>query len=340
MSSFHNHLPKLLLVIISLSLALVLSACETQTIQATARTYVIGEISNIPIGANPVTTNGVSYTRQGSFHTEMEKIGYVQDKNVTYIFDPDSITADKLDAAAQKLVEAKVDVIVAYGTTAALAAKKATANTAIPVVFVGSVDPVQLGLVKSLQNTEGNVTGIGGTSDAYAKQLEWLIKIDPSIKRVYVPYVTPGNALTMAVIKAVEDFGRKSGIEIITEAFAADADPEAAVANMPDVDAIMNVPFSAFMTQFRTVSLEKKLAFTLSFPNSMDTGGLLSYNYTEQTVGSEAAHYVDRILRGAKPSDLPVQLATNSLAINLKTAQEIGLQLPDEILQQAEAIVR
>jgi putative ABC transport system substrate-binding protein len=102
----------------------------------------------------------------------------------------------------------------------------------------------------------------------------------------------------------------------------------------------MNVPFSAFIAPFIAVSLEKHLPLTLSFPNSMDTGGLLSYNYTEQTVGSEAAHYVDRILRGAKPSDLPVQLATNSLAINLKTAQAIGLQISDEILQQTEAIVR
>jgi putative tryptophan/tyrosine transport system substrate-binding protein len=231
-------------------------------------------------------------------------------------------------------------VIVAYGTTAALAAKKATANTSIPVVFVGSVDPVQLGLVASLQNTEGNVTGIGGTSDAYAKQLEWLLKIDPTIKRVYIPYLAIGNALNTAAIKSIEDFGSKSGIEIISEGFAPDADPVASAAKMPDVDAIMNVPFSAFITQFLAVSLEKHIPMTLAFPGSMDVGGMLSFNYTEQTVGSEAAHYVDRILRGAKPSDLPIQLATNSLAINLKSAQAIGLEISDEILQQAEAIVR
>jgi putative ABC transport system substrate-binding protein len=338
MSSVAHSLSKRQIVfIMSILLAAILAACGAQ---AEPRKFVVGEISNIPNGPNPVTTNGVAYTRQGSFHTEMEKIGYVEDKNVTYIFDPEALAGDQLTAAAQKLVEAKVDVIVAYGTTAALVAKEATANTTIPVVFVGSVDPVQLGLVTSLQNTEGNVTGIGGTSDAYAKQLEWLLKLDPTIKRVYVPYPDIGNPLAAAAVKSIEDFGKKSGIEVISEAFAPDADPDASVAKMPDVDAIINVPFSPFISQYIALALEKHLPLTRAFPNSMDGGGLFSYNYTEQTVGSEAAHYVDRILRGAKPSDLPVQLATNSLAINLKTAQAIGLNISDEILRQAEAVVR
>ena len=107
----------------------------------------------------------ISVRFDAAFRRGLSDVGYVEGQNLTYIFDPGSTAPDKLDAAAQSLVAANVDVIVAYGTTASLAAQRATVGTDIPVVFVGAVDPVQLGLVKSLQNTEGNVTGVGGCVD-------------------------------------------------------------------------------------------------------------------------------------------------------------------------------
>lgn len=348
------------MILIYSLIVLMLGIASPASAQADTRTFVIGEISNIPGGgvSNPVqatptaapptatpavpapsfTTNGQVGSRQLSFRASMAELGYIEGQNVTYIFDSASIAPNTLDAAAQSLVAANVDVIVAYGTTASLAAQRATAGTDIPVVFVGAVDPVELGLVKSLQNTEGNVTGVGGVSEAYGKQLEWLIQIDPNVQTVYLPYPGLANPVTAAAVNAIQDFATKSGINVVAAELLTPEDIAAAVANLPDVDAIMLVPFAAF--DFIQVAMDHKIPLTYSFPNVMDVGPFLSYNYTEEGIGSTAARFADRILNGAKPSDLPVEIAPNSLAINLKTADAIGLEISDAILLQADIIVR
>jgi len=324
------------------------------------RTFVIGEISSIPGGGVPssgIPTSPVSTptsapatltpsatpsapvaSRQLSFRASLAELGYVEGKNLTYIFDAQSIASDKLDAAAQRLVEAHVNIIVAYGTQASVAAKKAVEGTNIPVVFVGPVDPVQLGLVKSLQNTEGNVTGVGGVSEAYAKQLELMIQIVPTIHKIYLPYPNLTNPITAASVQAIQDFAKKSGVEVITAIVPTTDDVAAAIAAMPDVDAIMVLAFTP--SGFVQAALDRKIPVSGAFPGSVNSGSLLSYNYTEDGVGSAAARFADRILRGAKPSDLPVEIAPSVFAINIKTADAIGLTIPDDILQQATIIVR
>ncbi|MEO8606431.1 MAG: ABC transporter substrate-binding protein [Chloroflexota bacterium] len=363
MSVIHKISSKHHILIICSLLILVLGIASPAMAQDNTKKFVIGEISNVPGGGvtNPTaatptavapptatpavpvpsaTTNGQVGSRQLSFRASMADLGYVEGENLTYIFDSDSIAPDKLDAAAQSLVAANVDVIVAYGTTAALAAQRATVGTDIPVIFVGSVDPVQLGLVKSLQNTEGNVTGVGGVSEAYGKELEWLIQLDPAIHTVYVPYPGLSNPLTAAAVKAIQDFADKSGITIVPAELPTPEDVTAALANMPAVDAIMLVPFAPNIRDFIQVGVQNKIPVTNAFPNIMDLGPLLSYNYTEDGIGSTAARFADRILKGAKPSDLPVEIAPNSLAINLKTADAIGLEVSDEVLRQTDIIVR
>lgn len=326
--------------------------------------FVIGEISNIPGGGvtNPpdpaaptptpaptpdpsipvpsFTTNGEVGSRQLAFRAAMAELGYIEGENLTYIFDSTSIFGESLDTHAQLLVASNVDIIVAYGTSAALAAKRATEGTSIPVVFVGSVDPVQLGLVASLQNTEGNVTGVGGVSEAYAKQLELLIQIDPSISTVYMPYPNLNNPVTALPVQAIQAFAEKSGITLIAAELPTPEEVAAVLADLPDVDAIILVPFAPSPFDFVTLAKERQIPLAYSFPNLMDLGPLLSYNYTEKEVGTVAARYVDRILKGAKPSDLPVEIAANSLAINLQTAEAIGLTLSDDILLQADILVR
>ncbi len=358
MFQIYKGMPKYLIVC---SLLVLVLSMAIPAIAQDNTTFVVGEISNIPGGgvtnasaetptpapptATPevpipsFTTNGQVGSRQLSFRAAMAELGYIEGQNLTYIFDPESIAGPALDTAAQSLVAANVDVIVAYGTTAALAAQRATAGTDIPVVFVGAVDPVQLGLVTSLQNTEGNITGVGGVSEAYGKQLEWLMRIDPDIQTVYLPYPGLDNPVNAAAVQAIQDFAEKSGINIIADELTTPEEIAAAAADLPDVDAIMLVPlFSSFA--FLQASIENHLPLSYSFPNLMDVGPFLSYNYTEQGVGSTAARFVDRILKGAKPSELPVEIAPNSLAINLRTADAIGLDIPDEILRQADIIVR
>lgn len=362
MSATNKVTPSRLIFLICALLTLMFGMVNPTLAQDTKK-FVIGEISNIPNGGvrNPsavtptpaapptatpavaapaLTTNGQVGSRQLSFRASMADLGYVEGQNLTYIFDADSIAPDKLDAAAQSLVAAKVDIIVAYGTTAALAAQRATVGTDIPVVFVGAVDPVQLGLVKSLQNTEGNVTGVGGVSEAYGKQLEWLIQLDPDIHTVYVPYPNLKNPLTAAAVKSIQDFAGKTGITVVTAELPTPEDATAAMANMPVVDAIMLVPFAPNGTGFMALGVQNKVPVAYAFPNLMDAGPLLSYNYTEDGIGFAAARFADRILNGAKPSELPVEIAPNSLAINLKTADAIGLEVSDEVLRQTDIIVR
>jgi putative ABC transport system substrate-binding protein len=270
----------------------------------------------------------------------LAELGYVEGVNLTYIFDSTLIAGEALDTAAQNLVAANVDLIVTYGTAASLAAQRATVGTDIPVVFVGAVDPVQLGLVKSLQNTEGNVTGVGGVSEAYAKQLEWLMQIQPAIQTIYVPYPNLTNPVTAAPLQAIQEFAEKSGITVIAAPLPTPEEVTTALADLPDADAIMLVPFSPNPNGFIQAALERQIPLAYSFPNAMDLGPLLSYNYTEDGVGSTAARYADRILKGANPAELPVEIAPNSLAINLKTATALGLDISDEILLQAAILVR
>lgn len=348
---------------IFLLLLLILSFSIPVSAQSAARMFVVGEITNIPGGGvstvtatptappatpTPVsttpaptfTTNGQVGFRQLSFRASLAELGYVEGTNLTYVFDSTLIAGAALDTAAQNLVAANVDVIVAYGTAAALAAQRATVGTDIPVVFVGAVDPVQLGLVKSLQNTEGNVTGVGGVSEAYAKQLEWLMQIQPSIETIYVPYPNLDNPVTASPLQAIQTFAEKSGITVIAAPLPTPEEVTAALADLPDVDAIMLVPFAPDPTGFIQAALENKIPLAYSFPNAMDLGPLLSYNYTEEGVGATAARYVDRILKGAIPSELPIEIAPNALAINLKTADALGLDISDEILFQAPILVR
>jgi putative ABC transport system substrate-binding protein len=310
---------------------------------AQSSTYVIGELSNIPVNPDsPLTTNGVAVDRRTYVHKGLEEKGYIEGQNVTYLLIEDSITFDPtvLEAAAKKLVEAKVDVIVTYGTASALIAQKAAAGTDIPVVFTGSVNPVELGLVKSLENTEGNVTGVGSTSDAYAKQLEWLLILDPTIKRVFVPMTSTPDALTQAAMKAVQDYAEKSGVEVFAPVLDTPEAVDALIADFPDVDALMIIGANFGDPRYVQLCIERKILMSTAFPNYMDSGVMLSYNYTEDSVGLQTSRYVDRLLRGAKPSDLPVEMATQALALNVKTAQAIGLEIPDDILQQAGIIVR
>lgn len=310
-----------------------------------SETFVIGEISNIG-GAVTVTTNGVAYDRRQEIHTALAEMGYIEGENVTYLFDPEGYLPENREAAAQALVAANPDVIVAYGTVVAQLMREATAGTSIPVVFVGAVDPVQLGVVSSLQNTEGNVTGVGASSEAYGKQLEWLLLIDPTIERVYIPQLAQSTlaSLNTAALAAIQEFAEKAGVELLIPALPS-TDPEVLEAAIDelyqaDADAIMILVGGVPSDPFIEAAMELGIPVTTAFPNAMDAGALLSYNYTEYDVAGQAARYIDLILRGAAPSSLPVELAPNSLAINLATAEAIGLNIADEILQQASIIVR
>ena len=293
------------------------------------KTYTIGVVNLAP---------GLDAVMEG-FKEGMAELGYTEGENVTYIYEGATNSIDTLNAVAQDLVQANVDLILSITTPATLAAQRATANTDIPVVFVPVTDPVGAGLVDSLRNPGGNITGITfGAQEA--RRLEWLIQVVPTIEEIYIPY-NPEDRSAALALETVSEAAAALGVELIMHEARNDEEITTAVENTPgEADAIFLLPDSLLggrATEF--VALE--LPTSGANPGDLNVHGVLtSYGIEQSSSGKQAARLADQILQGARPADLPVEMADFYLAINLKTAKAIGLDVPYEILQQADIIVR
>ncbi len=314
---------------VMLVVALLLSGCGGT---AKAKTFTIGVISLSPSLDDTFT----------GFKQGMTELGYIEGENITYSYAGATGSVDKLDGAAQDLVKAKVDLILSISTPATLAAKKATADNNIPVVFVPLTDPVGAGVVNSLAQPGGNMTGVTfGPQEA--QRLAWLTKIAPKVKRVYIIYNPNDNSVQLA-LKTAKATAAKLGLEIISHEASTPDEITAALTNFPEnIDALYMLPDS---------QTELKLADILAFANThhlptsvanverVKSGPLYSYAMKLGSAGKQSARLADQILKGIKPADLPVETTEFFLAINLKTAQDIGLTISDDILSQAETIYR
>jgi putative ABC transport system substrate-binding protein len=312
----------------------VFTACGTsQPDQATSKSFKIGVVSG---GSN------LDLVLTG-FKAGMAEQGYAEGKNVTYVYDGAVAGADKLEAAGQKLVAAKVDLIVSLGTPATQATQKATAGMTIPVVFVPVADPVKAGIVQSMTNPGGNITGVVSGVEVQVLRLGWLLKVSPNIKRVYVPYDAVDDASKLA-LNAVKESASKLNVELVTREIRSADDITAALAEIPGkADAILILPGSAVgvkLDEFVKLSLEHKLPLSSPILGQVNSGVLMSYSFSQEAAGKQAARLTDRILKGAKIANLPVENAEFFLAINLKTAQAIGVDVPSDILRQASTIIR
>jgi len=303
------------------------SGCGSRT-----RLYTIGVINSTPTLEDTIT----------GFKQGMTDLGYIEGKNVRYVYPGPASSMDKLDGMAQDLVNAKVDLIFSISTPATQAAKKATASNHIPVVFGILTDPVGAGVVTSLAQPGGNVTGVTfGPQEA--RRLEWFTKIDPAVRRIYIIY-NPNDSSAKLAFKTATATADTLGLEIISQEAPTLDDISTALANLPDnIDAIYTLPDS---------QTEKKLAdivavatahqLPVSVPNVdlVENGPLYSYAMKSYPTGQQAARLADQILKGTKPADLPVETTEFFLAINLKTAQALGITVPDSILSQADTIIR
>jgi putative ABC transport system substrate-binding protein len=315
----------ILLVITGLLLADCGSAPKTKI-------YTIGVLN--PSVNQEVTVRG--------FKEGMTELGYAEGKNVTYIYDG-AVSADKLDAVAQGLVKAKVDLILAITTSATKAAQKATAGTDIAVVFIPVTDPVGAGVVASLTKPGGNTTGVTPATQE-GKRLEWLLQVAPKIKQIYIVY-NPKDQSPVLALKTVSETAAKLGVELITREVSTTEEAMVAFKNIPrEVDAIFFLPDS--MVNARGAD-PYKIATEFGLPTSgpnvatVNDGALTAYGVDLSIAArQQAARLASQILRGTKPADLPVETTQLFSAINLKTAQAIGLDIPDDILRQANIIIR
>jgi putative ABC transport system substrate-binding protein len=298
------------------------------------------------IGILDLSTASGSAVRWEAFQQQLSRLGWIEGKNITieYRFAENQGIKRLLELAAD-LVRLKVDLIVTPSTTSALAAKEAT--TTIPIVMANAADPVGAGLVASLARPGGNITGFSGLgNELNTKRLEILKDAVPKLDRVGVLRI--GGSVTddlrlkelrpaaVALKLKLEEIDAQLDAKGLESAFQ--------TAKQKQVGAIMTTTGNPFFTERkRIVELAVKHRLPAIYPQKefVDAGGLMSYGADYDDLYRRAAVYVDKILKGAKPADLPVQQATKfEFVINLKAAKQIDLTIPVDLLQRANKVIK
>ena len=275
------------------------------------------------------------------FRAGLREHGYIEGQNMQFELRSADGKLDLLRALADELVRLKVDIIVASQTPAVIAARQATSE--IPIVMAPAGDPVGTGLISSLARPGGNITGLSGTAaELGAKTLELVRELLPSTRRVAV-LANAADPFSRSFVEQIEQGGRTLGIAIQTIMVRGEEEFAAAFAAMTKERA------DAVMVQG---SLPRKPVLDLALKHRLPAvgggaggrlfareGGLMSYSGNQNDQYRRAALYVDRILRGAKPADLPVEQPTRyDLVINLKTAKALGITVPPTVLARADEV--
>ena len=282
-----------------------------------------------------------------AFLDGLRDLGYVEGRNVVIDYRDAAGKDDRLSALAAELVALNVDVIVAAaGTLAALAAKQAT-NT-IPIVFIAVGNPVTSGLVASLARPGGNVTGLSAVSpDLVGKWLELLKQTVPGIS--HVAYLRQPGALGEAdkeVLTQAEVAAQALGVRLQLVEARRPAEVDRAFAEILRARAgavvVLSTPmFSSERRRLADLAVRHRLPTVFPFRSYVEAGGLMSYGLNVADLFRRAATYVDRILKGTRPRDLPVEQPTKfELVINLKTAKALGLTVAPSVLARADYVIQ
>ena len=294
---------------------------------------------------DPSTASGMAVLVD-AFRQELSKLGWIEGKNITIEYRYAEQKSERLPELAAELVRLKVDLIVVSGVSAALAAKKAT--TTIPIVMTNSTDPVAAGLVASLARPGGNVTGFSPFAvELNTKRLEILKDAVPKLRRVGLlrPVGTGINTdLQLKELRPAAVALKLKLEEIATQVDAKGLESAFKTAKQKQVGAIMTITSrNFFVERKRIVELAVKYRLpAIHFQKEfVDEGGLMSYGTDFDDLFRKAAHYVDRILKGTNPADLPVQQATKfEFIISLKAAKQIGFTVPYELLARANQVIK
>ena len=307
--------------------------------QQTGKMFHIGVLDN--------STASGSAVLMGAFRQELGKLGWIVGKNIAIEYRFAEQKNERLPELAADLVRLKIDLFVATSTPGALEAKRAT--TTIPIVMVSAGDPVAAGLVANLARPGGNVTGLSSLgTELNTKRLEILKDAVPRLARV-------GLLRPPAVNNLARDLQLKElraaalSLKLKLEEIDTQYDPKGLesafqTAKQKQVDGTMTTGARSFFTERkRIVELAGKYRLPSIYYQRefVDEGGLMSYGADFTDLWRRAAGYVDKILKGAKPADLPVQQATKfEFVINLKTAKQIGLTIPPNVLVRADRVIK
>jgi len=275
------------------------------------------------------------------FGQGLRELGYVEGQNITIEYRFTDGTTTQLANLAAELLQRNVDVVLASGTEAVLAAK--TLTRTVPIVLAGVNDPVDSGLVSTLSRPGGNITGVSLMSvDLVAKRVQLLKELVPRLSRLAV-LAHPAHPSYAAQVRAAEAGAKALGVQLAIIDVHGPNDFEAAFKAARNAQGLIHlddVLFTSHQALLVELALRNGLPAIYGFRGWVAIGGLISYgpNYTE--VYRRAAAFVDMILKGAKPGDLPVEQPTKfELVINLKTAKALGLTIPQSVLLRADRII-
>jgi putative ABC transport system substrate-binding protein len=279
-----------------------------------------------------------------AFREGLKEIGYEEGRNVRIEYASAEGDYSQLPALAADLVARRVSAIAAVGgSPAAFAAKQAT--TSIPVVFQVGVDPVQLGIVPSLNRPGGNVTGIANLSiELGPKRLELMHELVPAARTMAV-LMNPLNPSAETVSRDIVAAARALGLQIQLLHARSAGEVEAAFADLSRLGAqalvIIGDPFfNSQSERLASLALRHSLPASYQFTEFASAGGLISYGSNLADAHRQAGNYTGRVLKGERPADLPVQQATKvELIINLKTAKALGLEIPPTLLARADEVI-
>ena len=279
-----------------------------------------------------------------AFRQRLLELGWVEGQNIVLDYRFAEGRLDQLPQLAADMVLLKVDVIVSLGTQGVTAAKNATET--IPIVMIAVRDPVGIGLIASLARPGGNVTGVSGYAglESVAKQLEFLKEMVPGASSVAI-LANPTNAYHQLAIKEVNIAAKALGVQLqLLEARdASDFDRAFAAMAKERVRALLilsDVIFNSHGSRLADLAASMRLPTANAVRESVEAGGLMSYGPSFLNSYRRSAEYVDKILKGAKPADLPVEQPTKfELVINLQTAKTLGIEIPPTLLSRADEVI-
>jgi len=319
-------------IFIALGLVLVSLTAEAQP---TGKIYRVGWL----VSGSPISHR----LSLAAFKEGLQKLGYTEGRNIRIEYRWAEGDLSRLPELASELVRLQVDVILAGGTAGASAARNATRE--IPIVMAGAGDPVEAGLVTTLARPGGNLTGFAAAApESASKRLELLKEAVPKIHRVAVIW-NPTSSTAQREWSVTQEAAKVLGLVLVSREARNEQELKdvltAVVTTQADSMMILN---DAFVFTYRKIiadsAIGSRLPSVYGFSEFVDAGGFMSYGAVISDTYRRAAAYVDRILKGAKPRDLPVEHPTKfELVINLKTAKALGLTIPPSVMGRADQVI-
>ncbi len=316
-------------LVLSLAVMLTILSCNNGNQQ---ENYVVG-IINLNPNLDPIIVE---------FQKDLDLRGYKTGVNTTYIYKGALKNQKQIEQEVQEMLDADVDLLLTVTTPVAKKVKKMTEGLELPVLFAPVFSPIDSGIVDFLARPGGNVTGIK-TRGSTAKTLEWFLKAVPSAKRIFVPF----HHTDKAAIQTLEDLREAAKffhIELVTANLSNEEELNQVLADIPvGIDAVWLAHSYLIVANAENIiasatALKKPVGSSAA--GQYKKGVLVSYAPSQERIGQQAARMADKILKGADPAVMPVESSDYFLGLNLKTAQTLGIKIPDNVISQADFVKR